>query len=621
MCGIAGIFRGDGAVAGPEAVAQMLDAMPHRGPDGRATWADGPVALGHTRLAVRDLGPAAAQPMRAPDGAGVLVYNGEVYNDGALRRELAREGVAFRSTGDTEVLLHALARWGPQATVGRLDGMFAFAWWDARERALWLARDRFGIKPVHVASGGGGLLFASEVRALRTQEGVGVRPDLHELARRLVPWRVHEAKPPFDGVESVPPGGLWRVTAAGVERRLWFDLLRDVDVERIVQASREPPRACADRVGAALEAAVRSHLASDVPLATFLSGGVDSGLVTALAKREVPHLHAYTIDSGCPESEAPMAARTARHLGVELRPVRVGRAEHLRLWADSIQALEHPSTHANTPEALALTRAARADGVVVVLTGEGSDELLGGYSFFEKTWKRWRDARSPWRRLGGSARRGGWGPKQMAEVPFAYQSGRRDLKLHCRLEAALAPAEEHEARALLRRLAAVEPPEDRAFLAHGLDALHRHLLRILLHHDRFGMAASIEMRVPFLGTAVSDVGLHLPRRAKFHRGQGKWALRQVAARWLPREIAFGEKRGFPVPNGHHAGVTALLRGGRVPDLFGWSRDSTEDLLPRIERDMTMRYQFASLEMWLRIFFHGERPDTVAERLVATVGPS
>jgi asparagine synthase (glutamine-hydrolysing) len=617
MCGIAGIFRRDGSRSSTSDVVSMLDAMAHRGPDGHGVFDGGAVVLGHRRLAVRDLGPAAAQPMPAPGGEGVLVYNGEIYGEGPLRAELEREGAVFRGTGDAEVVLHACARWGPEAAAARVDGMFAFAWWDARERALWLVRDRFGIKPLLVAVEDGRAAFASEARGLRALPGVGARPDLLELARRILPWRTDLRRAPFEGIDVVPPGGAWRIDARGVVRGRWCDLVAEVDPGRIVAAEEEDEGAWIGRAAGALERAVASHVVSDVPVAAFASSGVDSNLVAALARRHVPSLVAYTVDTVHRESEAEAAQRICAHAGIPVRTVRVDRETHLRLWPESVEALEFPSGHPSQPEMLALCRAARADGVVVVLTGEGADELFGGYDFFQKTWARWRRAHAWWRRpLRASAKE----RSALAAAPFHYQMTRRCLEAHGRVGVVLTPDEDTRARDLLARLAPVRRPEDRAFLAHGLDSVRRHLDAILLRHDRIGMAASLELRVPFLCREVADVGLHLPRRAKLRGRVGKWALRRAAARWIAPEAVRGAKRGFPVPDGHHRGAAAILgEGATVPDLFRWSRRAREEMVPRIEADPILRHQMVSLELWARVFLRGERPADLGERLVAIAG--
>ena len=591
----------------------MAATMRHRGPDGSGAWADGPVALGHVRLAIRDRSEAAAEPMVAPGGEGVLVYNGEVYNDPELRADLEGEGVTFRSHGDAEVVLHALARWGVVRAARRLDGMFAFAWWDARERALWLVRDRFGTKPLHVAVGPLVVAFGSEVRALRALPGVAVRPDVLEVVRRIVPWLADQRKPPFEGVENVPPGEAWRVTARGVERTVFADLLGEVDPARILAGRGEPIARLEERVKDAVERAVRSHLASDVPVAAFVSGGVDSNLVAAIAKEVRPDLVGYTVDTCSAASETPVAAAIAKHLGIELRVVRMGAEALLRAWPEAVEFEEHPCSHESHVASLLMSRVAHDDGIVVAMTGEGSDELFGGYDFLRRTREIWQQAGRPWSRFtrGGRAAR-----RSIVETPFRYQSVRTEPDIHVRLATALLPVEESRAHALLAQLAPVEPPADRAFLAHGMDALRRHMGSILLRHDRMSMAASVEARVPFLSNGVADLALHLPVAAKIRRRIAKWVLKRVAARRLPPAAVYAPKRGFEVPSSHHRGSSALLRDGALADLFGWTRAAADDLVPRIEREHKSRFAIVSAELWARIFVRNERPDALAERLLA-----
>ena len=616
MCGIAGLFRLDGASASAADVRRMVEAMPHRGPDGRGAWADGPVALGHGRLAVRALGPEGAQPMCTPGGEGVLVYNGEVYDDRAVAADLAREGVEVPGTSDTAVVAAACARWGPLAAARRLDGMFAFAWWDARERALWLVRDRFGVKPLHVAVTGTTVAFASELRGLRALDGLARRPDLLEVARRLLGFSVDELRPPFEGVENVLPGQAWRVSAAGVERRTWWDEVEELDLDRLRAAAREPVAAWEARTEAAVRDAVASHLVSDVPVAVFASGGVDSNLVASFARERVPGLVGYTADTCHRDSEVAAAKAMAAATGLALRVVRVDRDAYLRAWPASIAALEHPQPHTSAPAALLLARAARADGIVVALTGEGSDELFGGYDFLVKTRRNWRRRRLPWSRFGSYRR----DVKTLRETPFFYQPARHEPAIHRRLAVALASEDETRAHRLLRALSGIEDDADRAFVANSIDALRRHMGWIVLRHDRLGMAASLECRVPFLSRGPADVAMHLPVRARVRGRHGKWVLKRVAARRLPPRLVWAKKKGFPVPDGHHVGASNLLRGGLLPDLLRWSRAAAEDLVPRVEADPVLRPQMASFELWARIFLRGDSLDDATDALLRAVGP-
>ena len=224
MCGIVGIWRHDGGEPDRSAIGLMLAPIAHRGPDGEGVWQDGRVAFGHRRLSIIDLTEASSQPMRTPDGTGVLVYNGEIYNHRELRRDLEREGVQFRSSGDTEVLLQALHHWGPDRSVARLNGMFAFAYLDTRDGALWLARDKLGIKPLVLADTGVELIFASEAKAasrssthgaprlIATRWPNGFSPRVAGLRRMLCA-----------GVDELEPGSLWKVTPSGIEKRRYFE--------------------------------------------------------------------------------------------------------------------------------------------------------------------------------------------------------------------------------------------------------------------------------------------------------------------------------------------------------------------------------------------------------------
>jgi len=613
MCGIAGILRRDALPPDRDAAAAMLAAMAHRGPDGAATHVAGPLALGHARLAVRDLSPLAAQPLVTGDG-DVLAYNGELYGEAPLRRSLEARGARIEGHGDARVLLAALALDGVAGTLPRIDGMFAFAWWEARTGTLHLVRDRFGIKPLHVAATASFVAFASELRALRTLDGVADRPDLRELARRMQPAGADESGSPFLGVENVPPGAWWRIGPRGIERGTWCDPALEVDPGRIIAAGRERPAAWEARATRALETAVRDHLASDVPVAAFTSGGVDSNLVAALALRDRPDLVAYTVDTRHPGSELAAATAAARHLRLPLQPVPMDRATFLARFADTVLAYEHPLPHPCLVPTLLLAERARADGIVVALTGEGADELFGGYRSLARTWRLWRRAEAaPWRWLPGrGARR-----RALAQWPFSNQDGRRDPGARPVAEAALCAGEDARARAVLAHLAGLGPAQDRAFIAHSLDALRRHLGWILLRHDRLCMAASIEARVPFLCNTVGDVALHLPLAAKLHGGHLKWLLRRIADRHLPRGQAWADKQGFPVPDAHHAGTSAILRDGLAAELLGWTRAATVEHLPRIEATPRLRVRMLGLETWARLYLAGESPAQVTERILAS----
>jgi asparagine synthase (glutamine-hydrolysing) len=611
MCGIAGLWRRSGGTADPADIEAMLAAIVHRGPDGSGLWAKGTIAFGHRRLTVLDTTERAAQPMTTTDDRGVIVYNGETYNYGELRRELEAEGLTFRSSGDTEVVLAALHHWGPERSIPRFNGMFALAYFDRRSDTLWLARDRLGIKTLVTAETGGTLLFASEVKALLAHPDMPRRLDLNALTKWIVRPQLHAHRLLFESVEPVAAGCWWRVSAGGIDKHRYFHVLTDLDVDRLVAARNHDPAVLVDKVEGLLKRSVELHLASDVPLATLCSGGVDSSLLTAYARQGRPDIRAYVADISFARTEAPQAERVGRHLGVEVRRIPVDRELFLRLWPESVWHSDGPVARRSDPALLAVTRACRKDGVKVLLTGEGADELFGGYDRYAAVWRRWRRTEWPRDLLPKGRRR----RRALARTtePFGRQGRGGVDRL---LSVALDPDEEFVAQRILRRLAPVEPASDRAFIAYCLTDLYGHLATLLHRHDRIGMAASIEMRVPFLENHLIDFALHLPRRARLHGKIGKWVLKQAAVRRLPEDVVFVAKKGFPTPGHFLHGTGSLLVGGRLADTMGWSSETTEEILAMVEVDRMLCFYLVGVELWLRIFFCGESVDELGERLVA-----
>ncbi|RUX92787.1 asparagine synthetase B [Mesorhizobium sp. M7D.F.Ca.US.004.03.1.1] len=316
MCGIAGVWRKRNPIAGGDLadVGRMMQALVHRGPDDHATWNDRRLALGHRRLSIIDLSAAAREPMLTACGQGVLVYNGEVYNYRFLRDALQAEGRVFRTVSDTEVVLEALHHWGPDKAIPLFDGMFSLAYFDARTGALWLARDRLGIKPMSVAETGDRILFASEDKAILTCDGVARDVDAREITLRLA-WQSRDSSfSLFQGIERLPPAGLWKISDAGIEKRCFWHVLDVLDAARIANDRATDAEHMAT-LGSLIRDSVELHCIADTSLAAACSGGVDSGLVTTLAKRFRPEISAYVVDPRVGHSEADDAERTARHAG------------------------------------------------------------------------------------------------------------------------------------------------------------------------------------------------------------------------------------------------------------------------------------------------------------------
>jgi len=615
MCGIAGVWRKRDPIGGGDLsdIARMMQALAHRGPDDHDSWNNARLALGHRRLTIIDPSPAAREPMLTTAGDGVLCYNGEVYNYRPLRKALEAEGLTFRTVSDTEVVLQALHHWGPEKAVPLFDGMFAFAYFDARDGALWLARDRLGIKPMSVAETGDRLLFASEDKAILACAGFPCRMETRELTLRLA-WQSRDSGySVFDGIERLPPGGLWKINGDGIEKRRYWHVLDVLETKRIL-GDRTSDADHMASLQTLLEESVEMHCIADANLATACSGGVDSGMITALAKRFRPEMHGYVVDPKLGHSEAADAERTGRHVGVSLRRVPVDQDRFFELWPRAVWHLETDGWHPSHSGLLALAEQCRADGVKVLLTGEGSDELFGGYKWQASTIKLWRQS---WlRRLFRSKARNERKFAELRRAPFRNSLGRASSWDRNVVLRSLSPELNFLQTKLFDRLDGVAPPGDRAFLASCFYDLYSHLQDLLHRHDRLSMAASVELRVPFLENRLIDFAIHLPRRHKYRGGTSKWLLKKVAETHLPRENIRAAKNGFQMSEAFSAGTQGLLRGGLLRDAMRWSSAEVEDLVAMARSQEPTRLRLVGMEMLLRLYLVGETPDRLTEALHA-----
>jgi asparagine synthase (glutamine-hydrolysing) len=624
MCGLAGCWHRDGTPADPAIVERMLDRQRHRGPDDRGTWSAGPVALGLDRLAILDLSAHGHQPMVTPDGLSAVAYNGEVYNWRALRRELEAEGVAFSSECDTEVVLHALHRWGAEAAIPRFNGMFALAWFDRRDHTLWLARDRAGIKPLCLADTGSVVAFASEAKALFAHPAVPCRPDLHALVTNVYMERMAGDWTGFEGVRTVIPGTTVKLSASGTAVLTWYDVERDLDVERILASRREPFAHHVERFRELIERSVELHLQSDAPLAVMCSGGLDSSLTTAIAMRHKPDLVAFVAEvEDAPVAEADKAQVVADHLGVALRRIPITDADYPGLWALAARHNDDPIYFYQNPMYLRVSEAVRDEGFKVLVTGEGSDELFGGYPWQLEAGRMWQlrhwHARllpdiAPLRALGRYLQ--GLAPfdlTALAEEPFS----RRGDWLRSPPGAELVidgGIRRRKARALFEMLRPIPSAWERGFAARALDDFYHHLRVLLASNDKMTMATSVEMRVPFLESALIDFGLHLAPRSKVHRGSRKRVVKAVADDLLPAEIVHARKIGFGMPQRFTRGYTRLLDGGIVPELFKWDRAGMARMHEIMREHHMIGQKVVSMELWAQQHFGGRSAAQMEERL-------
>ena len=394
MCGIVGFWQREKGRAEEAVIERMVASMAHRGPDDRGTFTHDGIGLGHTCLSIMDLSERGHQPFVTVDGQGVLVFNGEIYNFRELKERLLTEGVSFKSTSDTEVLLYALHRWGPREAVSQLDGIFAFAYHDRRDGSLWLARDRVGVKPLYWAQRNGSVVFSSEIKALFLHPDIPQQCDMHAVTTQAVFLRLDGDWTPFEGVECLTPGSLTRVTREDIQTDIYYDLYRDLDVDRILANAARPFNDQLAEFETLFRDVVERQLMSDAPVAVMCSGGIDSSYVTALGAEFKPELTAYVADlSGAGIHEAVKAQAVADKAGIELRRVPIDQERYLRYWPRAIHANDQPIFFHQNVMWMIVSSVVHDDGFKVLLAGEGSDEVFGGYAWQKSTYDMWHARR------------------------------------------------------------------------------------------------------------------------------------------------------------------------------------------------------------------------------------
>ena len=560
MCGIAGIFNLNGEPVSPVILRKMTDAIAHRGPDGEGFYSDGFIGLGHRRLAIIDLSPAGHQPMLSQDGQVILSFNGEVYNFQELRIELEALGYQFRSRTDSEVVLYSWVEWGT-ACVKRFNGMFAFAIWDKREQALFLVRDRYGIKPLYYACWGQTFLFGSEQKALLAHPAAKRDLDKKALLEYFTFQNIFTDRTLLRGIRLIPPASIVRVELGSSRKpevqHFWDFCFREPENPGDPQEYREE----LDRL---IRQAVSRQLITDVEIGSYLSGGMDSGTLTALAAKELPYIKTFTCGfdlssaSGIElafderaKAEAMSALFKTEHYEMVLKAGDMERCLKKLAWH-----IEEPRVGQSYPNYYAAQLASKF--VKVVLSGAGGDELFGGYP-----WRYYRAAMCDdfehyidqyylfWQRLI---------PNSVLKKVFSpiwddvKDVWTRDIFRNV----------------FLTNKNKLDRPED--YINHSLYFEAKTFLHgLLVIEDKLSMAHSLETRVPFLDNDLVDFAMRCPIRLKLNNlaevvrlnenepvnktthffqktKDGKQILRDVMRRYIPDDIADAKKQGFSAPD-------------------------------------------------------------------------
>lgn len=629
MCGIAGVVNTDGALVAPELLRAMTDALAHRGPDGEGFHLDGPAGLGHRRLAIIDLTPEGRQPMISADGRYALTYNGEIYNFAELRRELESLGIRFHSRTDSEVVVNAFAAWGP-ACLSRFNGMFALGIWDRLEKRLFLARDRYGIKPLYYGWRRGSFRFASEQKGILADRQWNRQVDLEALLEYFTFQNIFTDRTLLQGIRLLPPGHWATVDVNGPAElrpvRYW-------DYHFAEPSSPLTGDEYAEELERLIRQAVRRQLVSDVELGCYLSGGMDSGSITALAAGELPYIKTFTCGfdlssvSGL-EIAFDERARSERmsylfrteHYEMVLKSGDMERVLPRFAWH-----LEEPRVGQSYPNYYAAGLAGKF--VKVVLSGAGGDELFGGY---------------PWRYYRAVVN------DDFEHYVDKYYAYWQRLIPNTTLHKVFAPVWEQVrhvwTRDIFRNVFAdhapsLTTPED--YVNHSLYFEAKTFLHgLLVVEDKLSMAHGLETRVPFLDNDLVDFAMQVPVACKlgnlgavvhlnenepgnktaryFQKARdGKLVLRKAMARLVPDEIVNAEKQGFSAPDASwfkgesidYVRQTLLAGGARLYDFL--DRKAVE---PLIEEHMSgaqnrrlLIWSLLNFEWWCRVFLDQRSP--------------
>jgi asparagine synthase (glutamine-hydrolysing) len=569
MCGIAGYFAlTPRPLPGREVLERMVDAVRHRGPDDAGVYLDGRCGLGHRRLSIIDLS-GGSQPLATADRSLWVTFNGEIFNYVELRDALLGRGCVFRTSSDTETILHAYAEHGAESTA-LLNGDFAYGLWDRRRRRLLLARDRMGVRPLYYTVRDGVLVFASEVKSLLCYPGMRAELDPLALDQCFTFWAPLAPRTAFKGILELPPGHQLIAQDGRITIQPYWRLRFPPRRERVRTKEAE----LADEVEHLLDDATRIRLRADVPVGSYLSGGFDSSATTALARRHNGDmLRTFSLEFESPElNEAPWQRTMVEALGTEHSALHCRRADIAAHFPEVIRHTERPIVRTAPAALYLLARQVRGHGFKVVLTGEGADEVFGGYDIFKED-----KVRRFWARRPDSK----WRPLLLRRLyPYlgSLQSQpSRYLEAFFRigLERPDDPLFSHLPRfALTRRIAQFYSPELRATI-NGYDPLQElreslpaefaswHPLSraqyletacllpgyiLSSQGDRVAMAHAVEGRFPFLDHRVVELGARLPPDLKLKGLREKHLLREALGRYLPGEIAERPKQPYRAPD-------------------------------------------------------------------------
>jgi asparagine synthase (glutamine-hydrolysing) len=637
MCGIAGIVAADRLAADDtERAVAMRDVIDYRGPDGVGLYSDDHAALAHRRLSIVDLA-GGHQPLSSEAGDVWVTFNGEIYNHADVRPQLETAGHQYRTRSDTETIVHAYEQWGDDC-VHRFRGMFAFAIWDVRRRRLLLARDRLGVKPLYWALTRGRLLFASEIKAILESGLVDTTPNRAVFSEVLATRGTAGTETMFEGIYKLLPGHRLIFQDGRIKTERYWELPLDGPDPEL---DRLPDAVVIERFRTLLQESVRLRLMSDVPLGMFLSGGIDSSAIAALMAREIDRpVETFSVAFEDRRfSELEYARAVARAIGANAHEIVIDDNDFFAALPRLVWHEDEPVAHPSSVPLHFVSRLARQH-VKVVLTGEGSDELLAGYGKYPRAVINWH-AGTVYESVVPATLRTTIAESIVPRLPGrAGRHARRSFLAMPRNAAAM----------FLDNFAGMPVRQQRELLAAGAGhgdpyvaslayfeqvngtsgilgrLLHTdiktYLVELLMKQDQMSMSASIESRVPFLDHVLVEFAARLPDRFKLRGFTTKRILRKAIAGLLPDEILSRKKMGFPVPFAHWARgrwqpvVRDLLLDRRSRERGLINAAAVERLLDA-HRDGTVNggdaiWALVNFELWFRTFIDGEGIQSLAE---------
>lgn len=537
MCGINGISWENSSD-----ISMMNESIVHRGPDGNGIYVGDGVSLGHVRLSILDPSAGADQPMQSDSGSLVLVYNGELYNFKQIREKLKKRGVTFSTDSDTEVILYAYQEYG-ESIFHELNGIFAFGLLDKKNNKLLLVRDRLGIKPLYYGFKGSELVFSSELKAIR--KSLGLKFSESKAYDYFLSSNI-SGESFYSNVMVLKPGSTatLELNTKKFTTKDYFRLTESIRQNEYGKQSALSESKIIDQLDELLNAVVKDQMVSDVPIASVGSGGLDSSLVTAIASRYNPDISVYHVkvdDAKCDESE--FAKRVAQYLNLELKTEVLSQTNYLQYIDHCIDLEGLPLSHPNSVGIYLISKKAKEDGIKVLLTGEGADELFGGYHRYKAYQKKLMFNRLPIipslvKRFSKLTIQPGFGGFSTEDVEnyLGQASTFNFYKERCEFNFELKKA-----------FAFIEKDSERELKAYISTDLRYYLPPILRRTDRMSMAAGLEMRVPFLDNRLLEFSLNLPVKHQLNKYELKYLLKKVGERYLPKDIVYRSKKGFPLP--------------------------------------------------------------------------